>query len=90
MYILQDFLELMDVVPEYAKIHNALKEIKNIAEKMDENNFESQSKLIAEICDEASKNKPKIISKNKSDLIEDYEYHIESLISGEYLEQFQV
>ena len=90
MYIPQDFLELMDIVPECRKLLNALEEIKNIAENPDESNLENQAKLISEICDEALKNKPKILSKTKSDLIEDYEYHIESIISGEYMEQFQV
>ena len=89
-YIPLDFLELMDVVPECRKIHNVLEEIKNIAEKSDENNFKNQAKLIAKICDEALQNKPKILSKTKNELIEDYEYHIESIISGEYIEQFQV
>lgn len=90
MYIPQDFLELMDVVPECKKLRNALEEIKQIAENPDESNFENQAKLISQICDEALKFKTKILSKTKSDLIEDYEYHIESIISGEYMEQFQV
>jgi hypothetical protein len=90
MYIPQDFLELMDVVPECRKLRNVLEEIKNIAEQFDESNFENQAKLISEICDEALKNKPKMLSKTKSDLIEDYEYHIESILSGEFNEQFEV
>ena len=90
MYIPLEFIELMDVVPECNQLRSILQEIKQIAEKTDENNFENQAKLISQICDEALKNKPKILSKTKSDLIEDYEYHIESIISGEYMEQFQV
>lgn len=90
MYIPQDFIELIDVVQDCNQLHDALREIKQIAAKTDEGNFKIQSKLIAEICEAALKNKPKILSKTKSELLEDYEYHIESILSGEFNEQFEV
>lgn len=90
MYIPQDFIDLIDVVEECNQLRNALQKIKKTAEQTDESNFEAQSKFIAAICDEALKNKPKILSKTKSELLSDYEYHIESILSGEYNEQFEV
>ena len=90
MYIPLEFIELIDVVKECNELRNVLQKIKNIVEKTDESNFDSQSKLIAEICKEALENKPKILSKTKSELLEDYEYHIESILSGEFNEQFEV
>ena len=90
MYIPLDFIELIDVVQECNQLRNSLQKIKKIAKKTDERNFKTQSKLITTICDEELKSKPKILSKTKSDLLADYEYHIESIISGEYNEQFEV
>lgn len=90
MYIPLEFIELADVVRECNKLRSVLEEIKILVEKNDDNNFESQAKLIAAICNESLKNKPKILSKTKSELLADYEYHIESILSGEYNEQFQV
>ncbi len=90
MYIPLDFIDLIDVVQECNQLRNALQEIKKTAEKTAESNFEAQSKLIAAVCDEALKNKPKILSKTKDELLEDCEYHIESIISGEYNEQFEI
>lgn len=90
MYIPLDFTELIDVVQECNDLRSVLQEIKQIAEKVDENNFEVQSKLIAATCNAALENKPKILSKTKNELLEDYEYHIESILSGEFNEQFEV
>lgn len=90
MYIPQDFIDLIDVVQKYNQLRNVLKKIKNTAEETDKSNFEAQSKLIAATCGEALKNKPKILSKTKSELLEDWDYHIESIISGEFNEQFEV
>lgn len=90
MYIPQDFIELMEVVQECNNLRRALHEVKKAAEKTNESNFEAQSKLIAATCDEELKNKPRILSKTKNELLEDWDYHIESIISGEYNEQFQV
>ena len=90
MYIPIDFINLIDVVQECNQLRNVLQEIKKIAEKTNESNFEAQSKLIAATCDDALKNKSKILSKTKSELLENCEYHIESIISGEFNEQFEV
>ena len=89
MYIPLEFIELTELVEECNEIRNALRKIKETAVKTDESNFETQSKLIAVICEKALKNKPPILSKEKSELLESWEYHIESIISGEYAEQFQ-
>ena len=90
MYIPQDFKELIDVVQECNQLRSILQEVKSIAENANENNFEDQSNLIASTCEEALKNKPNILSKTKSELLEDWEYHIESILSGEFNEQFEV
>ncbi|MCU0240401.1 MAG: hypothetical protein MUC29_13255 [Pyrinomonadaceae bacterium] len=89
MYIPLDFINLIDVVEECNSLRNSLEAIKELAEKADESDFEKQSKLIAIICNKALENKPKILSKTKSELLEDCEYHIESILSGEWSEQFQ-
>ncbi|HQU86022.1 MAG TPA: hypothetical protein PKY59_23040 [Pyrinomonadaceae bacterium] len=89
-YIPQDFIELIDVVQKCNQLHDALQEIKQIAAKTGESNFKIQAESISAICDEALKNKPKILSKTKNELLEDYEYHIESMLSGEFNEQFEV
>lgn len=90
MYIPQDFINLIDVVQECNQLRNALQEIKQIAIETNKSNVEDQSKSIAAICNAALKNKPKILSKTKGELLEDYEYHIESILSGEFNEQFEV
>ncbi len=90
MYIPLEFIELINAVQECHNLRHVLQEIKKAAEKTDESNFEAQSKLIIATCDEALKNKPKILSKTKDELLADCEYHIESIISGEYNEQFEV
>lgn len=89
MYIPLDFIKLIEVVQECNDLRSNLQEIKEAAEKTGESNFDAQSKLIAAICDEALKYKPTILSKTKDELLEDWEYHVESIISGEYTEQFQ-
>ncbi len=89
MYIPLEFIELTELVDECNKLRSVLQKVKEIADKTDESNFETQSKLIAVICEKALKNKPPILSKKKSDLLDTWEYHIESIISGEYTEQFQ-
>lgn len=89
-YIPQDFIELIDVVQKCNELHDALRKIKQIAAKTDESNFKIQADLISAICDAALQNKPKILSKTKNELLEDYEYHIESILSGEFNEQFEV
>ena len=90
MYIPLDFTELIDVVQKCNELRSVLQEIKQIAEKVGENSYEVQSKLIAATCNKALENKPKILSKTKSELLENYEYHIESILSGEFNEQFEV
>lgn len=90
MYIPLDFIELMDVVEDCNNLRSFLMKIEKIAKKTDESNSDSQLKLIAATCEKALENKSRILSKTKDDLLEDWEYHIESIISGEYTEQFQV
>ncbi len=89
MYIPLEFIELTELVKECNDLRDALQTINGIADKINENNFETQSKLITGICEKALKTKPPILSKKKSDLLDSWEYHIESIISGEYTEQFQ-
>ena len=89
MYIPLEFIELTELVEECNELRNALQEIKAIVGKTDENNFETQSELIAVICERGLKSKLPILFKEKSELLESWEYHIESIISGEYNEQFQ-
>ncbi len=89
MYIPLEFIELIDLVEECKGLRDVLQKVKEIADKTDESNFETQLKLIAVICEKALKNKPPILSKKKSYLLESWEYHIESILSGEYTEQFQ-
>ncbi len=89
MYVPLDFYELIDVVKECNRLRKVIREVEKIAAKPDESNFETQSKLVAKTCKEALKNKPKILSKTKSQLLDDYAYHLESIMSGEYSEQFE-
>ena len=90
MYIPLEFIELTELVEECNKLRSALRKVKEIADKTNESNFETQSKLLAVICEKALKSKLPILSKKKSDLMDSWEYHIESIISGEYTEQFEV
>lgn len=89
MYIPLEFIELTELVEECNGLRDTLQKIRKIAGNTGENNFETQSKLIAVICEKALKTKLPILSKGKSELLETWEYHIESIISGEYTEQFQ-
>lgn len=89
MYIPLEFIELTELVEECSKLRNELQKIKEIAANTNESNFETQSKLTGSICEKALKNKLPILSKKKSELLESWEYHVESIISGEYTEQFQ-
>ena len=89
MYIPLEFIELTELVEECNELRDTLQKIKKIASNTDENSFETQSKLIAVICEKALRNKLPILSKEKNELLETWEYHIESIISGEYTEQFQ-
>ena len=89
MYIPLEFIELTELVEECKELRNALQKIKELSGQPDESNFENQSKAIAVICENALKNKLPILSKEKSELLESWEYHIESIISGEFNEQFQ-
>jgi hypothetical protein len=90
MYIPLEFIELTELVEECNELRDTLQQIKKIAGNTNEKNFETQSKLITVICEKALKNKPPILSKEKIELMDSWEYHIESIISGEYTEQFQV
>lgn len=89
MYVPLDFYELIDVVKECNRLRKVLKAVEIIAAKTDESNFQTQSELVVKTCKEALKNKPKILSKTKNQFLDDYAYHLESIISGEYLEQFE-
>ncbi len=89
MYVPLDFYELIDVVEECNRLRKVLKAVEIVAARTDESNFGTQSKLVTKTCKEALKNKPKILSKTKNQLLDDYAYHLESIISGEYLEQFE-
>jgi hypothetical protein len=90
MYIPLEFIELTELVEECNKLRNVLQKVNEIANTTDESNFENQSKLLAVMCEKALKSKLPILSKKKSELMDSWEYHIESIISGEYMEQFQV
>ena len=89
MYIPLEFIELTELIEECNELRNALKKIKDLSGETDGSNFENQSKEIASVCENALKNKLPILSKEKSELLESWEYHIESIISGEFNEQFQ-
>ncbi|MCD9187185.1 MAG: hypothetical protein LUM44_12180 [Pyrinomonadaceae bacterium] len=90
MYIPQDFIELIDVVQKCNQLGDALEKIKQLAAQTDESNFKIQSDSINAVCNAALENKPKILSKTKGELLEDCEYHIESILSGEFYEQFEI
>ncbi len=90
MYIPLEFIELTELVGECNELRSVLQKVKELASKTNESNFETQSKLIVVICEETLKKKPSILSKNENDLLDGWEGHIESIISGEYTEQFQV
>lgn len=89
MYIPLQFLDLIDLVEECKRLRKILQEIEKTAKKTNEDNFEVQSKLIAARCKEALKNKSYLLSRTKKELLEGCESHIESIISGEYMEQFE-
>ena len=90
MYVPLDFYELIDVVEECNRLRKVLEAVEIVAAKTDESNFETQSKSVTKLCKETLKNKPKILSKTKNQLLDDYAYHLESIMSGEYNEQFEI
>lgn len=61
MYIPLEFIELTELVKECNGLRNVLLQIKKVTDKTNEGNFETQSKLIAVICEKALKNKPPIL-----------------------------
>lgn len=85
-----EYKQIVGEVKERNKFFKALQEIQEIAKHIDENNFEAQSELIAKICKVALKSRPNTISKKTKQLLEDYDYDTEYILSGEFIEQFEV
>ncbi|CAN5225357.1 hypothetical protein BH20ACI1_BH20ACI1_02270 [soil metagenome] len=85
-----DYKQIVGEVKERNRFFRALQEIQKIAENTDENNYEAQSRLIAERCKDELKRRPNIVSKKMKQLIEDREYMAEYILSGEFMEQFEV
>lgn len=90
MLVEADYKQIVGGVKERNRFFRALQEIQKIAENVDGNNFEAQSKLIAETCKDALKRRPNVLSKKTKQLIEAREYDAEYILSGEFMEQFQV
>ncbi len=90
MLVEMDYKQIVGEVKERNRFFKALQEIQKIAENIDENNFEAKSKLIAETCKKALKSRPNILSKKTKQLLKDYEYAAEYILSGEFIEQFEV
>lgn len=84
-----DYKQIVGAVKERNRYFRALQEIQKIAESLNENNFEAQSKLIAEVCKAALKKQPNKISKAAGQFPEQYDYDSEYILSGEFAEQFQ-
>ncbi len=82
--------QIVGEIKEHNRFFRALREIKEIAENIDKNNFDVQSDLIAEKCKQVLKSGPNILSKKTKQLIEDYEGHLESILSGEIYENFHI
>ncbi len=85
-----DYKQIVGEVKERNRFFKVLQEIQKFAENIDEKNFEAQSKLIAETCKDALKRRPNKISKKTKQLLEDYDYQSEYILSGEFMEQFEV
>ena len=90
MLVKADYKQIVGGVKERNRFFRALQEIQKIAENIDENNFEEQSELITETCKDALKRRPNKISKKTKQLLEDYDYDAEYILSGEFMEQFEV
>lgn len=90
MLVKIDYKQIVGEVKERNRFFNALQEIQKLAGNIDENNFEAQSELIAKTCKDALKRRPNKISKQTNQLLEDYNYEAEYILSGELMEQFEV
>ncbi len=86
MYLQNDHMQIIGMVKERNRLFRALQEIQQITE----NNSDSQSQLITTKCKEALKSEPNILSKSAKQFIEEYEWHLESILSGEIYEKFEV
>lgn len=85
-----DYKQIVGEVKERNSFFKALQEIQKIAENIDEKNFEAQSELIVKTCQDVLKRRPNKISKKTKQLLKDYDYDAEYILSGEFMEQFQV
>ncbi len=85
-----DYKQIVGEVKECNKFFRALQEIQKIAESIDENNFQEQSELIAKTCKDSFKRRPNILSKKTKQKLEEYDYDAEYILSGEFMEQFEV
>jgi membrane-associated HD superfamily phosphohydrolase len=85
-----DYKQIVGEIKERNRFFKALQEIRKLADNIDENNFEVQSKLIVETCKDALIKRPNKISKKTKQLLEEYDYEAEYILSGEFMEQFQV
>lgn len=90
MFVEVAYKQIVGEVKERNRFFKSLQKIQKIAESIDENNFEAQSELIAKTCKDALKSRPNILSKKTKQLLEDYEYEAEYILSGEFIEQFEV
>jgi hypothetical protein len=89
MLVQIDYKQIVGEVKERNKLFKALQEVQKIADGIEENNFESQSNLIVEMCKEALKRRPNKTSKHTEQLLEQFDYDIEYILSGEFMEQFE-
>lgn len=90
MYVQADYKQIVGEVKERNRFFKALQEIQKLAENIDENNFQAQSEMIAKTCEDALKRRPNKLSKKTKQLLEDYDYDAEYILSGEFLEQFEI
>lgn len=89
MSVKVDYKQILGEVKERNRFFKALKEIQEIAENTNENNFEAQSELIGEMCKQTL-SCPNTLSKKMEEFAEDYEVHQETILSGEIYERFQI
>lgn len=85
-----DYKQIVGEVKERNRFFKALQEIQKLAENLNANNHEAQSALIAETCKDALKKRPNKLSKKTKQFLEEREYDAEYILSGEFMEQFQV
>lgn len=90
MLVETDYKQTIGEVKERNRFFKALQEIQKIAENINKHNFETQSELIAKTCKDALRSRPNKISRKTNQILKEYDYEAEYILSGEFMEQFQV